>query len=115
MGVMRIDFDDFNNKKLDTLQMMYGVPIPYKIRLSASREGLHLIKQCNCKNGNDCYRCWLYIQYDDWNRLKCNIERRKAGLAHNVVWDSKHGKNSDEWYNCNDHTDIMRFCSLYME
>ncbi len=69
---------------------------------------MHIVKDCCCESKR-CYDCWLYIQFDDGNRLRCNVVREQAGLSHDVLWDKKHGRASRDWVSIGDEHDIEMF------
>lgn len=106
---LRLDYDKFTFRILDAFYMLKSIPAPYDVRISASGEGLHIIK-----DGDYTYDNPLYVMYDDPRRLKMNRIRQRAGVSHNILWSKKKGSVPEQWYHIENIVDIMAFaCRLY--
>lgn len=91
--MMQIDVDHIHDTpRFDIQKILYSMPRPFHIRLSSSREGLHLrVPAC----GKWDYRRYAY---DDPMRIQLDEQREHAGLpVSNLLWDVKNGKNACDW------------------
>ena len=105
---LRIDYDKYTFRMTDTFYMLKFIPPPYYVRISASGEGLHIVKE-----GDYTYNDPLYNMYDDPRRLRMNRIRQRAGVSHNFLWDVKKGKRPGPWHTIKNIVDILTFmCAL---
>ena len=107
---LRIDYDKYTFRMIDTDHMLRDIPIPYDVRLSASGSGLHIRK-----DGDYTYNDPLYIKYDDPRRLRMNRIRQRAGVSHNLLWDKKKGSRPGPWHHINNLVDILTFTTRLFE
>ena len=105
---LRIDYDKFIFRMVDTFNMLNTIPTPYDVRISASGEGLHIRKE-----GDYTYDDPLYTMYDDPRRLRMNKIRQRAGVSHNLLWAEKpytqQKKEAGSWHRIRDLVDVWRF------
>ena len=101
---LRIDYDKYIFRMVDTVHMLRNIPVPYDVRISASSEGLHIRK-----DGDYTYNDDLYIKYDDPRRLRMNRIRQRAGVSHNLLWNKKKGNVPGQWHRINNLVDILTF------
>lgn len=103
---MKLDLDKIDKK---TVWFLLSLQKPYWVRIG--NKGINLRKDClGCSRTNDCYSCWVYIQFDDKNRLKINIAQKEKNLPHNVLWDVKRGKiKIHEWKYIDSELEADRF------
>lgn len=102
--ILRIDYDKFPYRVADTFYMLKAIPKPYQVRVSASGNGLHIVK-----DGDYTYDDPLYIAYDDPRRLRMNRIRQQNGVSHNLLWDVKRGKRPGPRTTINNIVDVLTF------
>ena len=104
---MKLDIDRLTKS---IVQFILTIPYPFKIRISASGEGCHIVKECTgCQPGAKCLDCWVRLQFDDRTRLKWDAVQYKNSLITNVLWSSKKGNNAGDWIIINSIHDIDNF------
>lgn len=105
---LRLDYDKYTFRFTDTLYMLKSIPLPYNVRVSASGEGLHIIK-----DGDYTYDDPLYITYDDPRRLRMNRIRQRNGVSHNFLWSMKpfkrNKREAGKLHRIETITDILAF------
>lgn len=91
--MLKIDVDEFSHKTRFELQkIMHSIPCPLFVRLSSSREGLHIAAPL-CDEWD--YRRYAY---DDQMRVDLDTQRTIKKLpVHNLLWDIKNGKVAGWW------------------
>jgi len=103
--MLRIDIDGIYHTPRLSLQIaLYSMPRPFLVRLSSSREGLHLAVPACAE--------WDYrrFSYDDPMRIRLDEQRVRARLpVKNLLWDIKNGKTASEWNTIKTERDIERF------
>ena len=105
--ILRIDYDKFVWRVVDTLYMLKDIPTPFDVRISPGNEGLHIRKE-----GDYTYDNPLYQRYDDPKRLHINRLRQQNRLSSNVLWDVKKGRSAGTWHRINNNADILSFMTL---
>ena len=92
---MKLDIDRLTKS---IVQFILTIPYPFKIRISASGEGCHIVKDCSgCQPGAKCLDCWVRTQYDDKTRLRWDSVQYKNSLINNVLWSTKKGGRANDW------------------
>lgn len=107
--MMKLDIDWMSKR---TSRFLISLEKPYEIR--RGNKGVNVRKDCSgCARtwtNQSCYDCWLYVIFDDKNRLKLNRQQEFRGLSHNILWDIKKGvKKPGEWERIETEQDIDRF------
>ncbi len=114
MEMMRIDIDWMSKR---TSRFLISLQKPYWIR--KGNKGVNIKKE-DCpgcsqmpqdeRSQTSCYDCWLYVIFDDRNRLKLNRQQEYCGLSHNILWDVKKGKSKPgEWTYIESEQDIDKY------
>ena len=112
--MLKIDIDWMSKR---TTRFLISLPKPYWIR--KGNKGVNIKKEdCSgCPRTRDnlsCYDCWLYVIYDDQNRLKLNRQQEYRGLSHNILWDVKAGKpKPGQWEYIQTEQDIDKFLRYF--
>lgn len=101
---LHLDYDKYTYRFADAYYMLRNIPLPYRVRKSASGEGLHILK-----DGDFSYDDPLYIAYDDPRRLRMNCIRQQNGVSHNLLWTSKRGNEAAAWTCIRSSGDILSF------
>jgi len=103
--MLKIDVDGFTHTPRLVLQrIMYAMPRPFFVRLSSSREGLHIV----CPQLGE----WDYrrFAYDDPMRVNLDYQRVLKGIpVHNLLWDIKNGLRAGHWRVITDEQNIESF------
>lgn len=108
--MLRIDIDNYKQHNVLILQsLFFSLPLPWKIRVSASGKGLHV--QCDTLGKDDFRR----TMYDDIMRISLDGKRTLLGLPDdNLLWCTKMGKNAQEWTIMKTQKDILSFFEYYL-
>ena len=88
--MIKIDFDNFNERIGELRECLNDIPKPFFARISSSGKGIHIISFHNDDNG---YR----EKYDDPIRLKLDRIREKIKLINNMLADVNCGKAAGKW------------------
>jgi hypothetical protein len=89
---LRLVWNNFLERKIETATMLHLIPMPFKVRVNAGGEGLHIVSDIEVD-----YNSLLYKWFDDPLRLKDNKARQAAGLSHNFLWVMENGKEAGQW------------------
>lgn len=102
---MAIDFDNFRERQAKLEECLSVLPKPFFIRLSASKEGLHI----NLTVPDMTYR----ELYDDPIRLRIDQIREKNGLTSDILSNKKfidgEMKAAGRWRKIKDTKDFKEF------
>lgn len=103
--MLKIDVDDvYRRTRFQLQRILYAMPRPFEVRMSSSREGLHL-KIPLCAEWDYRRQC-----YDDPMRIALDQQRERHHLpVHNLLWDVKNGKTAGKWYGIQNEKDIECF------
>jgi len=110
MGIVSIDFDDVKERLKEAEDCLIEFK-PCLVRISASGDGLHLVKWSN--NGKD-----LEIQkkYDDKRRFRLDEQRKKLGLTSQILFDKKYfflmPKYASKWCEIISEEDVKKFIEV---
>ncbi len=74
---------------------------PYKVRVSASGKGLHIVLPIDNEVVRECH--------DDYCRFKADQEREKLGLFTNILFKIKDDKKAGEWKYIKSEIDVVEF------
>ena len=102
---LHLDYDEYAHRFTDTYSMLRTIPLPYRVRKSASGEGLHIVKD----DGDYTYDDPLYNVYDDPRRLRINRIRQQHGVSHNILWCRKRGDIVEAWSYIRSSGDVLAF------
>jgi hypothetical protein len=89
------------NMLFDILRITGG----FKVRVSSSREGLHLLFAFPDESIREVY--------DDIFRLKADTQRAKVGLMTNILFKQKGEKTAGEWKTIRNEKDLVEFITEF--
>jgi hypothetical protein len=106
--VVYVDFDNFR-QRIDEAKQCLIEFLPCLVRISSSRNGLHIKKICNNEIEHSCALS-LKQKYDDPKRIAIDALRKKVGLTSEILFFVKcigqERRVAGEWIEFESESDV---------
>jgi hypothetical protein len=119
--LIKLDIDNVPERFFEVQKILHFL-IPFYIRVSGGKKGLHLLKVCDkpepCEDLGTGKACdWILDMYDDPRRRTINKVRERYGLTSDILFDIKSYRNvrlvAGQWWFTDNSYDAERIIDYW--